>query len=210
MMDQPPLRKAAFSALRGRPREVALQVLYQDDLNPGISPQVGEDLIDQRLSLNEFLTFGSDELLEETDDEAPAATPPGLQQFNRGELLEFAREIIRGFHADELRTLSRMELAQLVRDDAVEFARNLVAGVRRGREELDGRIQAVAENWSLTRMAATDRNILRLGAFELLQSTTPDRVAIDEAVELAKRFGSAQSGPFVNGILNRLMQQKGA
>ncbi|MGD0518494.1 MAG: transcription antitermination factor NusB, partial [Thermoguttaceae bacterium] len=54
-------------------------------------------------------------------------------------------------------------------------------------------------------MAATDRNILRLGAFEMLLTDTPDRVAIDEAVELAKRFGSAQSAQFVNGILDKLM-----
>ena len=61
-----------------------------------------------------------------------------------------------------------------------------------------------ADNWSLERMAATDRNVLRLGAFEILHSDTPDRVAINEAVELAKRFGTAQSAQFVNGILDRL------
>ena len=54
-------------------------------------------------------------------------------------------------------------------------------------------------------MAATDRNVLRLAAYEILHGDTPGRVAIDEAVELAKRFGSAQSGPFVNGILDKVM-----
>ncbi len=54
-------------------------------------------------------------------------------------------------------------------------------------------------------MAATDRNVLRLGAFEILYAETPDRVAINEAVELAKRFGSKQSAQFVNGILDRVL-----
>jgi N utilization substance protein B len=57
-------------------------------------------------------------------------------------------------------------------------------------------------------MAATDRNILRLAAYELLHCDTPDRVVIDEAIELAKRFGAAQSSQFVNGILDKVMHAK--
>lgn len=86
-----------------------------------------------------------------------------------------------------------------------EFAAALVRGVRLNREEMDELIGKAAENWSLERMAATDRNVLRLGAYEILHCDTPDRVAINEAVELAKRFGTAQSAQFVNGILDRLM-----
>jgi transcription antitermination protein NusB len=89
--------------------------------------------------------------------------------------------------------------------DLLEFARSLVDGVRANRESLDGRIQAAAANWSLARMAATDRNVLRLAAYEMLHSDTPVRVVINEAVELAKRFGAAQSAQFVNGILDHLM-----
>ncbi len=63
-----------------------------------------------------------------------------------------------------------------------------------------------ADNWSLDRMATTDRNVLRLGAFEILYAKTPDRVAIDEAVKLAKRFGSRQSAQFVNGILDKFLE----
>jgi N utilization substance protein B len=59
-------------------------------------------------------------------------------------------------------------------------------------------------------MAITDRNCLRLGAFELLYTDTPPKVVIDEALELAKRFGNAQSGSFVNGILDKLIPQRGA
>ena len=92
--------------------------------------------------------------------------------------------------------------------DLLEFARELVAGVRRNRKEMDEVIERTAENWSLKRMTGTDRNVLRLGAYEVLYADTPDRVAIDEAVELAKRFGTAQSAQFVNGILDRLMHDE--
>ena len=64
-----------------------------------------------------------------------------------------------------------------------------------------------AKNWSLKRMAVTDRNVLRLGAFEILFTDTPDRVAINEAVELARRFGAEQSPQFVNGILDRFLRE---
>ena len=89
--------------------------------------------------------------------------------------------------------------------DLADFARQLVAGVHRHGGEMNDMIERAAANWSLDRMAATDRNVIRLGAYEILYTDTPDRVAIDEAVELAKRFGSAQSAQFVNGILDKLM-----
>src|SRR3990172_9564890 len=72
-----------------------------------------------------------------------------------------------------------------------EFCLSLILGVRRNQQELDQLLSETADNWSLARMAATDRNVLRLGAFEILYTDTPDRAAINEAVELAKRFGSA-------------------
>ncbi len=87
-----------------------------------------------------------------------------------------------------------------------EFALPLMSGVLRNRPELDSLLEKVAEHWSLERMAATDRNILRLGLFEILYTETPGRVVINEAVELAKRFGAAQSAPFVNGILDRFLE----
>lgn len=85
------------------------------------------------------------------------------------------------------------------------FAWQLLSGVVRDKNRLDDAIEALAANWTLKRMAPTDRNVLRLGAFELLETETPPRVVIDEAVELAKRFGAAQSPQFVNGILDRLI-----
>jgi transcription antitermination protein NusB len=131
-------------ARRSRAREIALQVLYQDDLNPRYNPALADDLLRRRLRSESLL----------------------------------------------------------------EFARELVAGVRQHRQELDTLIEATAANWSLHRMAATDRNALRLGAFEIVYGDTPKRVAINEAVELAKRYGTAQSAQFVNGILDRVMHQE--
>jgi transcription antitermination protein NusB len=130
---------------RTRAREIALQVLFQDDLNTQTRPEDGESLLRRRLRSPELL----------------------------------------------------------------EFSRKLVAGVRRHRAELDERLEKTAANWSLHRMAATDRNVLRLGAYEILYSDTPDRVAVNEAVELAKRYGAAQSAQFVNGILDHLMSENG-
>ncbi len=89
-----------------------------------------------------------------------------------------------------------------------EFCMSLILGVRRNQAELDDLLSKTADNWSVARMAATDRNVLRLGAFEILYTDTPDRAAINEAVELAKRFGTAQSAQFVNGILDKFLHRK--
>ena len=93
-------------------------------------------------------------------------------------------------------------------EELARFAQSLVAGVRRNRAELDGLLSKTADHWSLERMAATDRNVLRLGAFEILYTDTPGRVSINEAVELAKRFGTAHSAHFVNGILDRFLAKQ--
>ncbi|HET6882843.1 MAG TPA: transcription antitermination factor NusB [Pirellulales bacterium] len=129
---------------RSRAREVVLQVLFQDDLNPGGNPAQADQFLRARLKIEEL----------------------------------------------------------------VAFAQSLVAGVRRNRAELDQLLDRTADNWSISRMATTDRNVLRLGVYEILYSDTPARVAINEAVELAKRFGSAQSAQFVNGILDRFLEKQ--
>ncbi|MFN0196623.1 MAG: transcription antitermination factor NusB [Planctomycetaceae bacterium] len=89
--------------------------------------------------------------------------------------------------------------------EASDFAWSLFIRVRESRPQLDAGIESVAVNWKLTRMPPTDRNIIRLGTFELMFTDTPPKVVIDEAVELAKRYGTAQSSQFVNGILDRLI-----
>ncbi len=127
---------------RTRAREIALQVLYQTEQNPGLDHKEVQRFIERRL---------------------------------RGESAH------------------------------CEFAHKLVSGVRDNQPRIDELISGVAENWRMDRMAAIDRNILRLGAFEILYSPeVPTKVAINEALELAKRYSTAQSSRFVNGILDRL------
>lgn len=92
---------------------------------------------------------------------------------------------------------------------AREFARTLVVGVVARRGVLDERIDATARNWRLERMAVVDRNVLRLGGFELLYTDTPREVVIDEAVALAHRFGGDASPGFVNGVLDALAHDGG-
>ncbi len=86
-----------------------------------------------------------------------------------------------------------------------QFALALANGVADNSADIDRRLIEAAENWRLPRMAAVDRNVLRLGAYELLyMPTTPAPAVLDEAIELARRFGGADSPAFVNGILDRL------
>lgn len=128
---------------RRRAREVVLQLLYEEDINPDRDSRLADQFLTRRLRSNRPL---------------------------------------------------------------VEFARGLLSGVRGNRRQVDKSLSEKATNWSLRRMAAIDRNVLRLGAYEILHHVTPGPVAINEAVELAKRFGDKQSGNFVNGILDRLLQ----
>src|SRR5437868_253251 len=126
---------------RSRAREVALQLLYQHDLNPRVRRKAIERFVRDRLK-------------------DPALEP---------------------------------------------FALGLYDGVTAHGGEIDKKLSDAAENWRLGRMAVVDRNVLRLGAFELLYTPEPPAaVAFDEAIELARRYGSADSPGFVNGVLDRL------
>jgi len=131
-------------ARRSKAREMALQMLYQKDLNSDIEPDI----------------------------------------------------------------VRKMIIDQLTDEDLSRFAWSLFAGVTEIQADLDDRIQSISQNWKLARMAPTDRNVLRLGAFELLQTDTPAKVVIDEAVELAKLFGNKNSSQFVNGILDKLIPEE--
>ncbi len=162
-------------------REVAFQVLYREDLNPhqpGAVTVYDDALLDQGRQTRELMEFVRH--LAELGDQEDAVSA------DEGEL-----------YSQWLRTPS-----------LVEFSRLLIQGVAANRADLDAKIAAAAENWSVQRMAATDRNLLRLGAYELHLTDTPVKVVLDEAIELAKRFGGAQSAQFVNGILDKLMQRK--
>ena len=89
------------------------------------------------------------------------------------------------------------------------FARALLKGVLAHKDALDAIIQRIAPEWPIEQMAPIDRNILRLAALEILfQEDTPPKVAINEAVELAKLFGSDSSSRFVNGVLGTLLAER--
>lgn len=131
---------------RSRGREVALQVLYQVEQNPGMS------LAEVRLFI-------------------------------------------------QRRLLGERKLC--------EFTEGLIAGVKGHLARIDEAISAAADNWRVDRMAAIDRNILRLGVYEMIICREiPSKVAINEALELAKRYSTAQSSRFVNGILDRVLQSE--
>lgn len=109
-----------------------------------------------------------------------------------------------------LEVVREMINSRLDDEPSREFAWSLFRGVRAHNAQIDTQLTELAENWKLERMATADRNVLRLGAFELIFTDTPPRVAMDEAIELAKRFGAEQSSQFVNGILDRLFAQQQA
>jgi N utilization substance protein B len=89
-----------------------------------------------------------------------------------------------------------------LQEGARTFAKELVNGIAEHRAELDALLAAHATNWRLSRMAAVDRNTLRIGAYELTHTDTPARIVLDEAIELARRFGDDPSPAFVNGVLD--------
>jgi len=94
-----------------------------------------------------------------------------------------------------------------VRREAFEYAERLLRGAIQHTAEIDALISSQAENWRLERMPAVDRNILRLAVFELLyEDDVPHLVVLDEAIELAKKYGSEQSGRFINGLLDGLIR----
>jgi transcription antitermination protein NusB len=162
-------------------REIAFQVLYREDLNP---PPAGK------------ITVYVDALADQ-----------GRQT---RDLMEFVRHLAELRDQEDAGSADEGELySQWLRTPSlVEFSRLIIQGVTANRTTLDEKIAAAAENWSVQRMAATDRNLLRMGAYEIHFTDTPVKVAIDEAVELAKCFGGGQSAQFVNGILDKLMQKK--
>lgn len=89
--------------------------------------------------------------------------------------------------------------------ESLDFAEELVKGVREKREEIDSKIAGKSKNWSIARMSRVDLNILRLAIFELLyRADIPRNVTINEAVEIAKKFGTEDSPAFVNGILDEV------
>jgi N utilization substance protein B len=106
--------------------------------------------------------------------------------------------------------LTGQPLASLFEGEVDEFARETAEAVAARAEELDRRIDEAAEEWTVDRLGAPERNILRIGVYELETGLVPPEVAINEAVELAKRYASDDAGRLVNGILGRIAREKAA
>jgi len=117
--------------------------------------------------------------------------------FQRDANPDVARAVIEGFARDRLGN-----------PEAEAFCLGLYDGVVRHLAAIDAQLTAASENWKLHRMAASDRNVLRLGTYELAYApeATPGPVALDEAIELARRYGSKDSPAFVNGVLDKVFR----
>jgi len=129
---------------RRRAREVVLQVLYEDDMNPTRDRMLSKKFIENRMLRNKPLIAFGEELLE---------------------------------------------------------------GVRTRRNEIDSLVGQYAANWSVKRMSTIDRNVIRLATYEMVFGKVPGRVVINEAIEIAKRYGHVNSGSFVNGILDKILRE---
>ena len=105
-----------------------------------------------------------------------------------------------------LKLLSESYIAQELprHEPLIKFAKQLLNISLEHREVIDEQLSALSQNWTLVRMSPTDRSILRLSAAEIMFTDTPRSVAINEAIELARKFGEKDSPAFVNGILDRI------
>jgi len=109
---------------------------------------------------------------------------------------------------DPIKTLALTKEHFTPKEEDNEFVERIVLGVLEHCKEIDRFIEQYSENWRLDRMATIDRNILRMAIFELLYcKEIPPKVTLNEAVDLGKRFGSEDSGSFVNGILDRIQNE---
>ena len=153
-------------------REMAVQMLYQNDLGGSSLPHIFNSF-----DLSEYLAREA----ASQDKKRELPTPDEREEHTR-----------------------RKQRVQ----EAFEYAQLLVQGAVDNRERIDELIRGQADNWRLERMPPVDRNILRLAVYEMLhERDTPKLVVLDEAIELAKKFGSEQSGRFVNGLLDGLLKQ---
>lgn len=110
------------------------------------------------------------------------------------------------FHGAEAKEqLERFWAEQRLSEDLLGFARGLAEGVVSRREELDQLIDRHSDHWRIHRMSRVDRNVLRMAVYELMAyPDIPVKVTLDEAIEIGKKFGAAESGAFINGILDHI------
>ena len=139
----------------------------------------------------------------------PSPKPHAVRKRTRArELVLRALYLIDVRGPDALSEVPAFFAAETSDPDVLAFAREVFDGIIEHRDELDAKISGVAENWQIHRMAVIDRNLLRLGTFEFAHlADIPPKVSINEAIDLAKRYSTADSGAFVNGILDKLRTQ---
>ena len=126
----------------------------------------------------------------------------------RSEARRFALQMLYLFDQNPEADQARMQIElrkQFIDAALQDFTWSLISGVIAAREELDAGIVRTATNWRLDRMAPTDRNVLRMGLYEMTRMDTPVAVVIDESIEIAREFGTENSSSFVNGILDKLI-----
>ena len=202
--------KRNVTSSRHRAREVALQTLYAIDLatrpRPPALTSAPEQPSDAGLASSEPeraepVTVGAERVAVRRLGARGAARPTPKRA--RRAPLVVAREEER---VDPASVFERIADNFEAPAGAREFAWILVSETCDHASSLDELIAARASNWRVSRMAAVDRNILRLGAYELAYTDTPAAVVLNEAVELARRYGSDTSPAFVNGILDALAQ----
>lgn len=158
-------KKGRIGGRRRRAREMAIQMLYQQELGDSTLQQV-------------FDSFDLSDYVEETDERTT------------------------GQEAEDVTERRRKQAAA-----SFDYACKLVEGALANTESIDALIRRHAENWRLERMPVIDRNILRLALYEMLhEEKVPKVVIVDEAIELAKKFGSENSSRFVNGLLDGVLK----
>ena len=109
---------------------------------------------------------------------------------------------------DPIKAFAQSKEHFLKKEESDEFAEQIVLGVQEHLQEIDRLIEKYSENWRLDRISLIDRNILRMAIFELLYcEEIPPKVTLNEAIDLGKRFGTDDSGSFINGILDRIQNE---
>jgi N utilization substance protein B len=134
----------------------------------------------------------------------------GLRTRARGYALQvlYAMDLNDGASADEAVGDTKAHFDVSIPQEGQDFATKIVDRARENLSGIDAELQSASKNWRLERMSTVDRNILRLAASELMfDESIPTKVVINEAIELAKRFGTEESASFVNGILDRVASQ---
>ncbi len=175
--------------IRHEAREKAVQFLVQWDLNPG-------ELEDWKDDLDDFWDFMDRLKWEELRGKK-----------YKGKIFQDLEEEEKRKEAEKVGIVVEKRISPKAKEMR-EFARDLIQGTLENLAALDTKIQSLAKNWDMKRIATVDRNVLRLAFYELLhRNDIPPIVSINEAIDIAKEYSTDDSGKFVNGILDRLKKE---